>query len=320
MTGGMTEIKATFMQEIPETDETTVNRATMRMNSEVQMLAIGEATHHHKLDTSKNIKIHKAGMKRMITIKEIVILDISKREKSNLLKIRKIKNLLNLEGKENLKVDVTKSIIIHSLSIVEMNLQTSLYETNYLKIVTIEVTNAKIHLKEMKDRRAGVELHLPSTENTRGLAHQFRGIMTHAVDQMIGEEKMKTITEDEKMTTETKNVKMISIILKMITRASLMEGIDTPKPIEMIKKTNKGKMIETKTAVITEIKTNINKESKIDNVLLIDHTKENKNTKKEMSPADPHHLASKALKNVTKKVTARHSNRDLVVGQLTIEL
>jgi len=110
------------MQEIPETDEMTVNRVTMRMNSEVQMLVKGEATHLNKLDPSKNIKIHKTGMKRMITTKEIVILDIIKREKSNLLKTKKIKNLLNLEGKENLKVDVTRSIITHSLSIVKMNL------------------------------------------------------------------------------------------------------------------------------------------------------------------------------------------------------
>ena len=96
------------MQEILETDEMTVNRVIMRMNLEVQMLAIGEATHLNKLDTSKNIKIYKTGMKRMITTKEIVILDISKREKSNLLKTKKIKNLQNLEGKENLKVDVTR--------------------------------------------------------------------------------------------------------------------------------------------------------------------------------------------------------------------
>ena len=138
---------------------------------------------------------------------------------------------------------------------------------------------------------------------------------------MIGEEKMTTITEDEKMTSETKNAKMISIIQRMIKRESLMDGIGTLKPIGMYKKTNKGKMIEIKTAVITEIKTKISRDFKTDNVHLIGRTEVNKNTKKEMSPVDLHHLVkNKALKNGSKKVTARLSNKDLVTGQLTIEL
>ena len=138
---------------------------------------------------------------------------------------------------------------------------------------------------------------------------------------MIGEEKMTTITEDEKMTSETKNAKMISIIQRMIKRESLMDGIGTLKPIGMFKKTKKGKMIEIKTAVITEIKTKISRDFKTDNVHLIGRTEVNKNTKKEMSPVDLHHLVkNKALKNGSKKVTARLSNKDLVTGQLTIEL
>jgi hypothetical protein len=118
---------------------------------------------------------------------------ISKEEKNTHLNPRKIKNLLNnLEGKENLEADVKKSTIIQKLNSLKIILWKSLHETNQLKVVTIEASNAKIRLKGMKDLKEGhAAVHL--LERIQDLAHLLKENTINVADQLKRNEKMKTI-------------------------------------------------------------------------------------------------------------------------------
>lgn len=315
--------RATTMEAILEkTDAMSGDKVTMRTILVILAQVTEEATRHSKPDKSKNIQVHTVDLRKTITSRETAIQNISKKERSTHLNQGKIKNLLNnLEGKENLEVDVKKSTIIQKMSNVKIILWKSLHETNHLKVVTIKATNAKIHLKGMKNLREDhVAVHL--LERIQDLAHLHKENKIHVADLLTKNEKMKTIAEDEKMITGTRNAKMINIIPKMIAaiRKSLMAMIGILKPEGMIAKMIKGQMIETKTVVITEIEKNPSQGLKTVNVLLNGLTK-SQNTKKEMSLVDLHRpVRSKAPKNGTKRVIAKLRHRDLVIDQSTIEL